>query len=137
MRCTCVAVVLAVVVSATAAASTDAVGEPGNVPRPEVEALRSYPALIYIEGGPRQALKVATFEGRAPAVRTAMECQYVQTRRPSDSVFLLQASEHPRDRSQWTQTIYPGKQWSKNDKPCPQCGGYVRRGGPVDHKETS
>lgn len=33
------------------------------------------------------------------------------------------------------QIIYTGKQWSKTDKPCPQCGGHVWRGRPVDHKE--
>jgi len=49
---------------------------------------------------------IATFVGGQAHVQKVMTSQYIKAIQLSDSVFLLQASQHPKDRSLWKQVHY-------------------------------
>ncbi len=71
-------------------------------------AKKQFPALVYVDHDPagRNRLMVASFDKGKPIIHKIAASQYISTRRLSDTVFMLEMSEHPKDRTLWTHTNY-------------------------------
>lgn len=71
-----------------------------------------YPALLFIQEDincdphNRSSLMIATFDSGKSVVQKVMTSQYVNAVQLTDSVFLLEADQHPKDRSQWEQSRF-------------------------------
>ncbi|MHC4406281.1 MAG: hypothetical protein ACYTG0_42145 [Planctomycetota bacterium] len=83
-----------------------------EAPRFEPIAEEQYPGLVFVQEdttadpSDRSSLMIATFDGDKPTVQKVMTSQYVKAVQLTDSVFLLEADQYPKDHLQWMQSHF-------------------------------
>jgi hypothetical protein len=73
--------------------------------RIEPIAEMNYPCLVFVQEdiaadpAHRSSLMVASFLESKPVIQKVLTAQYIEAMQLSDAVFLLQASQHPKDHT--------------------------------------